>query len=71
MNFSLIKLRKDHGQSNECLVAWVQPNNPTTDSQHPFLLDLNWVSIGTDMHTSNNSKSSVACDITDCELNNI
>ena len=44
---------------------------PTTDSQHPFHLDLNSVSTGTDMHAVNNGKSLVACEITDCELNNI
>ena len=70
-NFGLPWLLKDHGKSNACLVAWVQPNNPTTDSQLPFHLDLNWVSTRTDMHATNNSKSSVACEITDCELNNI
>ena len=56
---------------NGCMVAWVQHNNPTTDSQLPFHLDLNWVSTGTDMHATNNSESSVACEITNCELINI
>ena len=70
-NFGLPKLRKHHTQSNWCLVAWVQPNNPTTDSQLPFHLDINWVTTGTDMHATNNIKSLVACEITDCELNNI
>ena len=36
-NFGLSQLHWDHGQSN----GWVQPNNPTTDSQLPFHLDLN------------------------------
>ena len=71
MNYGIPCLRKYDGKSNGCLVACVQPNNPTTDSQLPFHLDLNWVSTGTDMHAAKNSKSSVACEIIDCELNNI
>jgi hypothetical protein len=59
------------GTSNVCLPACVQADNVTTDSQLPFHLELNWVSTGSDMHATNNSKSSVACEITDCELNNI
>ena len=71
MNFGLPWLRKYHGHSNGFLVAWVQPNNPTTNSQLPFHLHLNWVSTKSNMHATNNSKSSVACEITDCELTNI
>ena len=52
-------------------VASVKANNPTTDSQLPFHLELKWVSTGFDMHASNNSKSSIACEIIDCELINI
>ena len=58
------------GTSNECVVACVQPDNVTTDSLLPFHLELNWVSTRSDMHVVNNSKSSVACETTDCELIN-
>ena len=58
------------GTSNVCVVACVQSDNVTTDSLLPFHLELNWVSTGSDMHAVNNSKSSVACDTTDCELIN-
>ena len=64
-------MQKYHGKSNGCLGACVKPNNPTTDSHLPFHLELNWVSTGSDMHAANNSKSLVACEITDCELINI
>ena len=64
-------MHKYHGHSNRCLAASVQANNPTTDSQLPFHLELNCVSTVSDMHAANNSKSSVACEITDCELINI
>ena len=64
-------LRKYHGKSNGFLPACVQANNPTTDSQPPFHLELNWVSTGSNMHANNNSKSSVSCEIIDCELINI
>ena len=70
-NFSLPNLCKDHGKSNGCLVACGQPTNDTTNSYHPFNLCLNWVSTGTDMHEAINSESSVAWNITDCELNHI
>ena len=49
----------------------MQPNNPTTDSQFPFHLDLNWVYVGTNVHVANNSKYLVAFEIVDCELINI
>ena len=58
------------GTSNVCVVARVQPNNVTTDSLLPFHLELNWVSTRSDMHAINNSKYSVACETTDCELIN-
>ena len=64
-------MHKYHGHSNGCFFVCVQPNNPTADSQLPFHLDLNQVSTGFDMHATNNTKSSVACEITDCELINI
>ena len=54
-----------------CFLASVQEDNPTTDSQPPFHLELNWVSTRSDMHVANNSKSLVACEITDFELMNI
>ena len=54
--------------SNVCVVACVQLDNVTTDSQLPFHLELNWVSNGSDMHVVNNSKCSVACETTNCEL---
>jgi hypothetical protein len=45
--------------------------NVSNDSQTvPFTYYLNWVSTGSDMHVVNNGKSSVACEITDCELIN-
>ena len=31
-NFSLLRLHKDHGKSNGCMVACGQPTNDTTDS---------------------------------------
>jgi hypothetical protein len=47
------------------------PTKVTTDSQTvPFTCYLNWVSTGSDMHVVNSGKSSVACEITDCELIN-
>ena len=58
------------GTSNVCVVACVQPDNVTTDIQIPFHLELNWVSTGSNMHVVNSSKSSVACEATDCELIN-
>ena len=58
------------GTSNVCVVACVQPDNVTADILLPFHLELNWVSIGSDMHAVNNSKSSVACETNDCELIN-
>ena len=58
------------GTSNVCVVACVQPDNVTTDSLLPFHLEINWVSIGSNMHVVNNSKYSVACETTDCELIN-
>ena len=48
--------------------VWLQPNNPTTDSQLRFHLDLNWVSTRSDMHATNNSKSSATCEIIVYEL---
>ena len=59
------------GTSNVCVLACVQEDNVTIDSQLPFHLELNWVSTISDMHAVNNSKSSVACEITTCELINI
>ena len=56
------------GTSNVCLLTCVQVDNVTTDSLLPFHLELNWVSPGSNMHAANNSKSSVACEITTCEL---
>ena len=58
------------GTSNVCVLACVQADNVTTDSYLPFHLELNWVSTGFDMHVANISKSSVACEIIDCELIN-
>ena len=57
---------KYHGHSNGWLVACVQANNVTSDSQIPFHLELNWVCTGSDMHATNNSKSSISCEITTC-----
>ena len=59
------------GTSNVCLLTCVQADNVTTDIQLPFHLELNRVSIGSDMHATNISKYLVACDITACELINI
>ena len=58
------------GTSNVCVFACVQPDNVTTDGQLLFHLELNWVSIGSDMHAVNSSKSSVACETTGYELIN-
>ena len=58
------------GAFNVCVLACVQADNVTTDSLLPFHLELNWVSTGSDMHAANNSKFSVACEITTCELIN-
>jgi hypothetical protein len=45
--------------------------NVTIDSQIvPFTCYLNWVSTGSDMHVVNSGRSSVACEITNCELIN-
>ena len=62
---------KNHGKSNGFFPACVQEDNPTNKSQPPFHLELKWVSTRSDMHAANNSKSLVACEITDCELINI
>ena len=70
-NISYIDYAILMGTSNVCVVACVQLDNVTTDSLLPFHLELNWVSTGSDMHAANNSKSSVACEIIDCELINI
>jgi hypothetical protein len=46
-------------------------NNVTTNSQIvPFTYYLNWVSTRSDMHVVNSGKSSVTCEIIDCELIN-
>ena len=58
------------GTSNVCVFALVQADNVTTDSLLPFHLELNWVSTRSDLHATYNSKSSVSCETTDCELNN-
>ena len=59
------------GTSTVCVIAWVHFTQITTDSQTvPFTCYLNWVSTGSDMHVVNSGKSSVACEITDCELIN-
>jgi hypothetical protein len=51
-----------------CMSALI---NVTTDSQTvPFTCYLNCISIGSDMRVVNSGKSSVACEITDCELIN-
>ena len=59
------------GTSNVCVLKCVQVDNVKIDSYLPFHLELNWVSTRSDMHETNISKYSVACDITDCELINI
>ena len=56
---------------NGCFPTCVQEDNPTTDSQLPFHLELNWVCTRSDMHATNNSESSLVCEITNCELINI
>ena len=58
------------GTSNVCVVACVKPDNVTTNSYLSFHLELNWVSIVSDMHTINISKYSIACEATDFELIN-
>ena len=58
------------GSSNVCVLSCVQAGNVTIDSLLPFHLELNRVSTGFDMHAVNNSKYSVACGTTGCELIN-
>ena len=59
------------GISTVCVISWVHFTQITIDSQTaPFTCYLNWVSIGSDMHVVNSGKSSVACEIIDCELIN-
>ena len=64
-------LRKYHGNIQCVCACMCASRNVTTDSKLPFHLELNWVSTGSDMHATNNSKSSVSYEITDCELINI
>jgi hypothetical protein len=72
MNESLLpRLCIPHGHI-QCVCGCMSAlTNVTTDSQTvPFTCYLNWVSTGSDMHVVNSGKSSVACEITDCELIN-
>ena len=61
-------LHNPHGHVKCVCGRMCATNNVTTDSQLPFHLELNWVSTRFDMHVVNNSKSSVACETTNCEL---
>ena len=69
--FLLPRMRNPHGHI-QCVCGCMSAlTNVTTDSQTiRFTCYLNWVSTGSDMHVVNNGKSSVACEITDCELIN-
>jgi hypothetical protein len=71
-NESLLpRLHIPHGHI-QCVCGCMSAlTNVTIDSQTvPFICYLNWVSTRSDMHVVNNGKSSVACEITDCELIN-
>jgi hypothetical protein len=72
MNESLLpRLHIPHGHIHCVCGCMSALTNVTTDSQTvPFTCYLNWVSTGSDMHVVNSGKSSVACEITDCELIN-
>ena len=69
--FLLPRLRNPHGHI-QCVCGCMSAlTNVIIDSQiAPFTCYLNWVSTGSDMHVVNSGKSSVACEITDCELIN-
>jgi hypothetical protein len=72
MNESLFpRMCINHGNI-QCVCGCMSAlTNVTTDSQTvPFTCYFNWVSIGSDMHVVNSGKSSVACEITNCELIN-
>jgi hypothetical protein len=59
------------GTSTMCVIASFHLTKIPTDRQTvPFTCYLNWVSTGSDMHVVNSGKSSVACEINDCELIN-
>ena len=58
------------GSSNVCVLARVQADDVTTNSLLYFHLELNWVSIESDMLVANNSISLVSCEIITCELIN-
>jgi len=69
--FLLPRLCIPHGHIQCVCGCMSAPTKVTTDSQTvPFTCYLNWVSTGSDMHVVNSGKSSVACEITDCELIN-
>jgi hypothetical protein len=72
MNESLLpRLHIPHGNIHCVCGCMSALTNVTIDSKTvPFTCYLNWVSTGFDMHVVNNGKSSVACEITDCELIN-
>jgi hypothetical protein len=72
LNESLLpRLHIPHGNI-QCVCGCMSAlTNVTNDRQIvPFTCYLNWVSTGSDMHVVNSGKSSVACEITDCELIN-
>jgi hypothetical protein len=69
--FFLPRLRNPHGHIHYVCGCMSALTNVTTDSQTvPLTCYLNWVSTRSDMHVVNSGKSSVACEITDCDLIN-
>ena len=70
MNESLfLRPHIPHGHIQYVYGCMIALTNVTIDSQIvPFTCYLNWVSTGSDMHVVNNGKSSVTCEINDCEL---
>jgi hypothetical protein len=72
MNESILpRLRIPHGHI-QCVCGCMSAlTNVTIDSQTiPFTCYLNSVSTGSDIHVVNSGKSSVSCEIIDCELIN-
>jgi hypothetical protein len=72
MNESLLpRLHNPHGHIHCVCGCMSALTNVTIDSETiPFTYYLSWVSTGSDMHVVNSGKSSVTCEITDCELIN-
>jgi hypothetical protein len=69
--FLLPRLRIPHWHIQCVCGCMIALTNVKNDSQIvSFTCYLNWVSTGSDMHVVNSGKSSVSCEITDCELIN-